>query len=125
MNARGAPTGRRAAIGPLSSRSASDHAAMVREAATTRRNSPARTVAGYRRPQFQSVRREPESNVQVSVWRHRFGAMRALAAVVGAISTGALAPSSAVGSVSPLTDPHKIEQLAAHAYVWGLPAEFV
>jgi hypothetical protein len=51
--------------------------------------------------------------------------MTALALVVGAISAAVLAPSSAVGSVSPLTDPHKIEQLAAHAYVWGLPAEFV
>jgi hypothetical protein len=63
--------------------------------------------------------------MRVSVLRYRFGAMLALAAVVGLISMGSLAPASAVGSVSPLTDPVKIEKLAAHAYVWGLPAEFV
>lgn len=51
--------------------------------------------------------------------------MLALAMVVGVISTGVLAPASAAGAVSPLTNPQKIEKLAAHAYVWGLPAEFV
>ena len=63
--------------------------------------------------------------MRLSYSRHRHRTMTALALVVGAISAAVLAPSSAVGSVSPLTDPHKIEQLAAHAYVWGLPAEFV
>jgi hypothetical protein len=63
--------------------------------------------------------------VRASVWRRRFGAMLALAAVVGAISSGVLAPSSAVGSVSPLTDPARIQNLAANAYVWGLAPEFV
>lgn len=61
--------------------------------------------------------------MQVSLWRYRFGI--AWAAVLGVVSMSALAPSSAVGSVSPLTDPSKIEKLAADAYVWGLPAEFV
>ena len=63
--------------------------------------------------------------MRLSYSRHRHRTMTALALVVGAISAAVVAPSSAVGSVSPLTDPHKIEQLAAHAYVWGLPAEFV
>ena len=63
--------------------------------------------------------------MRLSYSRHRHHAMTALALVVGAISAAVLAPSSAFGSVSPLTDPHKIEQLAAHAYMWGLPAEFV
>jgi hypothetical protein len=40
-------------------------------------------------------------------------------------ATRVLAPPSAVGSKSPLTDPKKIRELAAHAYVWGLPPEFV
>ena len=40
-------------------------------------------------------------------------------------STGGLAPSAALGAKSPLTDPHKIERLASHAYVWGLAPEFV
>jgi hypothetical protein len=51
--------------------------------------------------------------------------MLASAAVAGVISTGVLAPSSAVGSVSPLTDPQQIEKLAAGAYVWGVAPEFV
>ena len=63
--------------------------------------------------------------MRLSYSRDRHRAMTALALVVGAISAAVLVPSSAVGSVSPLTAPHKIEQLAAHAYVWGLPAEFV
>jgi hypothetical protein len=64
--------------------------------------------------------------VQVSVWWHRIRAMPAVAVVVGAISTGgALAPSSAAGSVSPLTDPLKIQKLAATAYVWGVAPELV
>ena len=57
--------------------------------------------------------------------RHSVAAVLAPVVVVGLIFTGLLTPSSALGSGSPLTDPHKIEQLAAHAYVWGLPAEFV
>ncbi|MFL5863526.1 MAG: DUF1254 domain-containing protein [Solirubrobacteraceae bacterium] len=57
--------------------------------------------------------------------RPSLGTMLAAAAVVGAISTDVPAPASAVGSVSPLTDPHRIEHLATRAYVWGLPAEFV
>jgi hypothetical protein len=63
--------------------------------------------------------------VRVSVWRHRFGPLLALAAVVGVISIGAPARSSAVGSVSPLTNPAKIRALAAAAYVWGVAPEFV
>ena len=56
---------------------------------------------------------------------HRWVAMLALAAVIALISTGALVPSAARGSVSPLTSPAKIRKLAAAAYVWGSPAEFV
>jgi hypothetical protein len=41
------------------------------------------------------------------------------------MSTGAVAPPVALGFVSPLTDPAKIQNLAADAYTWGLPAEFV
>ena len=63
--------------------------------------------------------------MQVSVWRLRFGAMFAVVVVVGAISAGALAPSSAAGSVSALTDPGKIQKLAATAYVWGVAPELV
>jgi hypothetical protein len=46
-------------------------------------------------------------------------------AVAGPVSTGALAPSTALGSVSPLTDPAKIQNLAADAYLWGVAPEFV
>jgi hypothetical protein len=49
----------------------------------------------------------------------------ALAAVVGLISTVAVSPSVAAGSVSPLTDPAKITKLAAGAYIWGVAPEFV
>jgi hypothetical protein len=62
---------------------------------------------------------------QVSLRRDRFGPMPALATVVGVISIGVPAPSSAVGPVSPLTNPAKIETLAAGAYVWGVAPEFV
>jgi hypothetical protein len=57
--------------------------------------------------------------------RHRFGGTLALAAVVALISTGALTPSVALGSVSPLTDPAKIEALAKDAYIWGVAPEFI
>jgi hypothetical protein len=50
--------------------------------------------------------------------------MLALALIVAVISTGALAPASAVGSDA-AHGSAKIETLAAHAYVWGSPAEFV
>ena len=63
--------------------------------------------------------------MRLSYSRDRHRTMTALALVVGAISAAVPVTPSAVGSVSPLTDPHKIEQLAAHAYVWGLPAYFV
>jgi hypothetical protein len=66
-----------------------------------------------------------KGDVRVSVWCDRFGPMLALAAVVGVISMGLPAPSSAVGPVSPLTDPARIEALAAGAYVWGVAPEFV
>jgi hypothetical protein len=45
-----------------------------------------------------------------------------LFAVVSAL---ALAPSTALGTPSPLTDPARIQKLAADAYVWGLAPEFV
>src|SRR5215211_2087710 len=48
-----------------------------------------------------------------------------LATVIALISTGALVPSAARASVSPLTDPAKIQKLAARAYAWGLAPEFV
>ena len=66
-----------------------------------------------------------EVNVKARPSEHRFGAMLALAAVIAVISTGALVPSAARGSVSPLTDPAKIQKLAARAYAWGLAPEFV
>jgi hypothetical protein len=46
-------------------------------------------------------------------------------AVAGLMPTGALARSTTLGSVSPLTDPAKIEKLAQKAYVWGVAPEFV
>ena len=55
--------------------------------------------------------------------RHCVAATLVLA--IGLISTGALAPSVAIGSVSPLTDPAKIETLAKDAYIWGVAPEFV
>jgi hypothetical protein len=79
-------------------------------------------VVQNRRRGVMSVKRR--DNVQVLLWRDRFVAVLALAAVVGVASMGVLAPSSAVASVSRLTDPHKIARLAAHAYEWGLAPEF-
>jgi hypothetical protein len=38
---------------------------------------------------------------------------------------GVLPPAPALGSASPLTNPTRIQKLAADAYVWGVPAEFV
>ena len=64
-------------------------------------------------------------NVKVPLSRYRAWAMLALTAVAGLISTGALVPSLARGSVSPLTDPAKIQKLAAAAYIWGVAPEFV
>ena len=66
-----------------------------------------------------------EVNLKARLSEHRFGAMLALAAVIALISMGALVPSPALGSVSPLTDPAKIQKLAARAYAWGLAPEFV
>ena len=57
--------------------------------------------------------------LNVLVLRQRLAAKLVLAAVVSVISICMLAPSVAVGSVSPLTLPHKIEKLAVHAYTWG------
>ncbi len=48
-----------------------------------------------------------------------------MGAVVGLISMGAFGRSVAVGSVSRLTDPAKIQKLAAHAYIWSSSPEFV
>lgn len=45
-----------------------------------------------------------------------------LAAALGALL---IAPGTALAQDSPLTDPAKIEQLAADAYTWGLAPEFV
>ncbi len=66
-----------------------------------------------------------EVNLKARPSERRFGAMLALAAVIALVSTGALVPSAARGSVSPLTDPAKIQKLAARAYAWGLAPEFV
>ena len=63
--------------------------------------------------------------LNVRVLRHRLVARIALAAVAGLICTAALGPSAAVGSVSPLTNPARIQNLAAKAYIWGNPPEFV
>jgi hypothetical protein len=64
-----------------------------------------------------------EGSMRILSWRNRFGAMIAVAVVAGLI--GVLSSSTALGSVSRLTNPAKIQNLAANAYVWGLPAEFV
>jgi len=66
-----------------------------------------------------------EVTLNVRLSHHRLGAMRALAAVIALMSTGALVPSGARASVSRLTDPAKIQKLAARAYAWGLAPEFV
>jgi hypothetical protein len=63
--------------------------------------------------------------VKARLTHHRFGGMLALAVVVALISTGAHARSVSVGSASPITNPAAIQKLAAKAYVWGLPPEFV
>ena len=57
--------------------------------------------------------------------RYCVAATLVLAAAVDLISTGALATSVALGSISPLTDPAKIQKLAADAYIWGVAPEFV
>jgi hypothetical protein len=57
--------------------------------------------------------------------RHCVAATLVLAAAAGLISTGALATSEALGPISPLTDPAKIQKLAADAYIWGVAPEFV
>ena len=62
--------------------------------------------------------------MKVSLSRRRAGATLASGVVLGLISTGILAPV-AVGQVSPVTEPDRIEQLASDAYVWGLAPEFV
>ena len=51
--------------------------------------------------------------------------MLGLAAVVALLLTAAAAPSIALGYKSPLTNPAKIQNLAARAYAWGLAPEFV
>ena len=61
--------------------------------------------------------------LKILLTRHCVAATLVLA--IGLISTGALAPSVAIGSVSPLTDPAKIEKLAKDAYIWGVAPEFV
>ncbi len=65
--------------------------------------------------------------LKILLARRRVAATLALA--IGLISMGALAPSVSVGSVSrsvsPLTDPAKIEKLAKDAYTWGVAPEFV
>jgi hypothetical protein len=61
--------------------------------------------------------------VRGSLSRHR--GVVTLVLAIGLIATGAVAPSVAIGSVSPLTDPAKIEQRAADAYIWGVAPEFV
>jgi hypothetical protein len=63
--------------------------------------------------------------VKVPRLRHRLAATLVLGAILGLIATGAASPSVAVGSVSPLTDPAKIQKLAANAYIWGVAPEFV
>jgi Protein of unknown function (DUF1254) len=46
-------------------------------------------------------------------------------AVAGLVPAGALARSPARGSISPLSDPARIEKLTQKAYVWGVAPEFV
>jgi hypothetical protein len=57
--------------------------------------------------------------------RYCAAATLVLAAAVDLISTGALADSVALGSISPITDPAKIQKLAADAYIWGVAPEFL
>jgi hypothetical protein len=67
--------------------------------------------------------RTEEEDVEILGWRHRLAAVLAPATV--GVLMGVLSTSTALGSVSPLTNPAQIQKLAANAYVWGLPAEFV
>src|SRR5437763_16343516 len=64
-------------------------------------------------------------NVKLLLSRCRAVAMLGLAAVVALVLTGAVAPSIAVGYVSPLTHTTGIQKLAADAYVWGSAPQFV
>jgi hypothetical protein len=57
--------------------------------------------------------------------RYCVAATLVLAAAVGLISRGALATSVALGPISPITDPAKIQKLAEDAYIWGVAPEFV
>jgi hypothetical protein len=57
--------------------------------------------------------------------RYCVAATLVLAAAVGLISTGALASPVTPGPISPLTDPAKIQKLAADAYIWGVAPEFI
>ena len=57
--------------------------------------------------------------------RYCVAATLVLAAAVDLIPTGALATSVALGSISPITDPAKIQKLAEDAYIWGVAPEFV
>ena len=57
--------------------------------------------------------------------RYCVAATLVLAAAVDLISTGALAASVALGPISPLTDPAKIQKLASDAYIWGVAPEFI
>jgi hypothetical protein len=66
-----------------------------------------------------------EVNLKARLSHRRVGAKLTLAAVIALISTGALVPSGALASVSPLMNPAKIQSLAAKAYAWGLAPEFV
>ena len=63
--------------------------------------------------------------MRIFVWWCRLVGVMIAVATVGGLSMGGLFPSTALGSVSPLTNPAKIQSLAAAAYTWGLPAEFV
>jgi hypothetical protein len=67
--------------------------------------------------------RRQEGSVQMLSCRNRLGGLIAVAGVAGLM--GVLSSSTALGSVSPLTNPAQIQKLAAAAYVWGVPAEFV
>jgi hypothetical protein len=61
-------------------------------------------------------------------WRLRLGAVLAMVVAGALTATGASAAvgsGAAAGPASPGTSPALIQKLAAAAYVWGLPAEFV
>ncbi len=71
--------------------------------------------------------RSPASRglVRVLLSRYPLLAILVSAAVIGVMSASSLARPTAVRRVSPLTNPERIQKLAAYAYIWGVAPDFV